>query len=299
MRLAGVIGQQDEHVRGCPAPEPTGALEGHCGMADIPRRILIINGKGGCGKTTVATNLAATYARTLNPDSPPQANGKPSSCYSVALIDHDPQASSSHWASLRDGAQPEVHLQAAHQRAGMYQTQAFAYRIPQQTNRIIIDGHSNARDRDLEMLLKQTDVVLVPILASPIDIHAGGRFLSELLTHRLFRASPKPVGVIANRVHQNTATHDKLMHFLDCLDVPNVATFRDTPAYHDAMASGLGIVDMPECRAARKENVAWRKLVAWIESQPHSDRASVQALRSRPLSAGRIDTRREADSAQA
>ena len=265
-------------------------------MTAIPRRILIINGKGGCGKTTVATNLAATYARTLNPESERGTQNAAEENFRVALVDHDPQASSTHWCELRDETLPPVHLQAAHQRAGMYQTQVFAYRIPQETDRIIIDGHSNARDRDLEGLLRQTDVVLVPILASPIDIRAGGRFISELLTHRVFRASPRPVGVIANRVQQNTATHEKLMRFLDCLDVPNVATFRDTPAYHDAMEEGKGIVDMPECRAARKENGAWRKLVNWIEAQPHTERASVQALRSRPLSAGRINTDGNTDS---
>ena len=269
---------------------------------EIPRRILVINGKGGCGKTTVATNLAATYAKTTSADrsdADPQDPAQRTRPYKVALIDHDPQASSTHWCETRSDDLPKVHIQAAHQRAGMYQTQVFAYRIPQETNRIIIDGHSNARDRDLDTLLKQADIILVPILASPIDIHAGGRFIADLLTHRSFRAAPRPVGVIANRVQQNTSTHDKLMHFLDCLDVPNVATFRDTPAYHDAVAQGKGIVDMPECRAARKEHGAWRRLVDWIEAQPHSDRASVQALRTRPLSAGRSRTSSDIDSLQA
>ena len=270
-------------------------------MAATSRRILVINGKGGCGKTTVATNLAAAYASKVNPDSALDGTGSPTERYNVALIDHDPQASSTHWCELRAASDDlrEVHLQAAHQRAGMYQTSVFASRIPQNIDRVIIDGHSNARDRDLEALLKQTDIVLVPILASPIDIHAGGRFLSELLTHRIFRASPRPVGVIANRVQQNSTTHEKLMHFLDCLDVPNVATFRDTPAYHDAMEQGKGVVDMPDCRGARKEHGAWMHLLKWIESQPSSDRASVQALRSRPLSAGRAPSKSQPSSAQA
>ena len=251
-------------------------------MTDMTRRILIINGKGGCGKTTVATNLAATYARTKNSDS-----DEPSSSFNVALVDHDPQASSSHWCELRDPSLPPVALKAAHERVGMYQTKTFASYISTDTDRIIIDGHSNARDRDLETLLKNTDVILVPVLASPIDIHAAERFMTQLLTHRLYRASPRPVGVIANRVQPNSDTHVKLMQFLECLDVPNVATFRDTPAYHDAMAQGKGIVDMPECRAARREHPTWRSLVSWIESQPHSERASVRALRSRPIAAAK------------
>ena len=72
------------------------------------RRILISNGKGGCGKTTIATNLAVSYAnRGVN----------------VALVDQDPQASSSYWAEQRSKELPTVHLVRAHQRANMYQTQ--------------------------------------------------------------------------------------------------------------------------------------------------------------------------------
>ena len=60
--------------------------------ASTTRRILVVNGKGGCGKTTVATNLAAAYAATG---------------LQVALCDYDPQASSHYWAEIRDGSEEE------------------------------------------------------------------------------------------------------------------------------------------------------------------------------------------------
>jgi chromosome partitioning protein len=236
------------------------------------RRILIINGKGGCGKTTIATNLAAAFAK----------QGK-----SVALVDNDPQASSSYWGENRDAAMPAVHLVRAHQRANMYETQTFHNRMPADVDRVIVDGHSNARDRDLETLIRQSDVILVPLLPSAIDIRAGSRFITNLLTHRLLRDSPRPVGVIANRVHPNTEMHTKLQHFLSCLDVPTVATFRDSPVYTDAVERGQGVIDMIECRAARKETPAWRKLVTWIDSQPGNAVTTVRALRTRPQAASR------------
>ena len=217
------------------------------------RRILVINGKGGCGKTTIATNLAVAFA---------------SARHVVALMDNDPQASSSYWGEQRDPALPPVYLVAAHRRSSMYQTQAFQNRLPPNVDRIIVDGHSNARDRDLELLLKQTDVVLVPMQPSSIDIQAGSRFITELLTHRVFRSAPRPVGVIANRVQPNTETHAKLQHFLACLDVPTVATFRDSPVYMEAAEHGKGIVDMIDSRAARKETPAWWELMRWIDEQP-------------------------------
>ena len=83
----------------------------------------------------------------------------------------------------------------------------------------------------------------------------------------------------------NTDTHTKLVHFLGCLDVPAVATFRDSPIYSDAIEFGQGVVDMFECRAARKETVAWRRLVDWIEDQQPSVLASSQSIRHRPKAA--------------
>ena len=214
------------------------------------RRVLVINGKGGCGKTTIATNLAVAYA----------CAGK-----KVALMDNDPQGSSTYWAGLRDEDLPPIEIVAKHERPSMYQTQAFHHRLSSDVEMIIIDGHSNARGRDLESLLRQTDAILVPILPSSIDIRAGGQFLTDLLTHRLYRAAPRPVGVIANRVQPNTETHDKLMNFLGCLDVPAVAQFRDSPVYTDAAEIGQGVVDMVDCRAARKETAQWKQLTNWLD----------------------------------
>jgi chromosome partitioning protein len=236
------------------------------------RRILISNGKGGCGKTTIATNLAVSYANR---------GAK------VALVDQDPQASSSYWAEQRSLELAPVHLVRAHQRANMYQTQTFHNRIPADVSRVVVDGCTNPLDRDLEMLLKQCDVILVPLLPSAIDIRTGGQFIKELLTHRSFRSMPKPVGVIANRVQPNSAMHARLEHFLQCLDVPRVATFRDSPIYPEAFERGEGLVDLVDCRAARRETPAWRTLTAWIERQPVSRGYSARELRNRPIRAPR------------
>ncbi|MEM6709279.1 MAG: ParA family protein [Pseudomonadota bacterium] len=235
------------------------------------RRILVVNGKGGCGKTTIATNLAVAYA---NRD------------HSVALIDNDPQAASTFWGEMRAPERPKVHVVPAHQRASMYETQAFHNRLDPTTSRIIVDGQSNARDRDLEVLMKQADVILIPVLPSAIDMHVGERFITELITHRAFRTAPRPVAVVANRVQPNTEFHDKLVQFLDCLDVPCVATFRDSPVYTQAAEVGDGVVDMKDCRAARKECVAWWELVNWIDAQEKRARVTVRDLRSRPKAAG-------------
>lgn len=213
-------------------------------------RILVVNGKGGCGKTTIATNLAAAYARLG---------------YSVALTDHDAQASSTHWLEQRPAPLPSIHLIAAHQRTAMYTTRAFQQRLPSDIERIIIDTPSAVSDRELDTLLRNIDVILVPLLPSSIDIRAGARFITQLLAHRSYRLRPAPVGVIANRVRRNTTSHVKLMHFLECIDVPTVATFRDSVLYTRMAEHGTGIFDDASDANAEREAGEWNNLLRWID----------------------------------
>ena len=241
-------------------------------MGSQTRKILVINGKGGCGKTTVATNLAVTFA-SLN--------------HTVALMDNDPQGSSGHWAELRPAELPPVSTIASHQRPNMYQTSSFHNRVPSDTEIIVVDGHSNARGKDIDTLLKQTDLILVPILPSAIDIRAGSRFITDLITNKQYRLNPRPIGVIANRVQPNTASHDKLINFLSCLDVPAVAQFRDSPIYVDAAEQGLGVMDMIDFRAARKEAAAWKNLVKWASIKIFDKNLSDQKGAKKPIAASK------------
>jgi chromosome partitioning protein len=213
-------------------------------------RILVVNGKGGCGKTTIATNLAAAYAHLG---------------HVVVLKDHDGQGSSGQWHEARAESLPTVHLREPHQRAPMYATPAFSQQLPVGTDRIVIDTPSAVEDGDLDALLRGVDLVLVPLLPSSIDIRAGSRFISTLLTHRAYKARSVPVGVIANRVRWNTRTHTKLIHFLECLDVPAVATFRDCALYTRLAEDGEGILDVDDVRRTLGELPQWEKLLAWIE----------------------------------
>ena len=198
----------------------------------------------------MATNLCAAYA----------LRG-----VAVGLVDNDGQGSGAYWTAQRPADAPQVALAGGGH--GM--------------NRIVIDD-ANGSERETGELVAMADVILVPVLPSAIDIRASERFITALMTRPQFRAAPRPIGVIANRAQHNTAAQDRLMHFLGCLNVPVAVTLRDSPLYGEAMGSGLGVADLFEVRAARKEMTAWRTLLRWVEDQLPS-----RIDKPRPLAAGR------------
>ena len=221
------------------------------------RRILIINGKGGCGKSTIATNLAVGYSQRG---------------HRTALMDYDSQASSTDWADLRvNSPDPKapLHVVPMHGKVGMYQTRAFQHQLPADISRIVIDTPSGARERDIDALIKHCDVILVPMLPSPLDIRSGSRFIAELLTNRGYRANPRAIGVVANRLQNNTASQQKLMHALECLGVPCVANFADSTLYGRAAEDGAGITELTvNDQASQAETAKWFDLIDWVENQP-------------------------------
>ena len=219
---------------------------------DRCRRILVANAKGGCGKTTVATNLCAAYA----------ARGM-----AVGLVDNDDQGAGAYWMTQRPADAPKI--------------ESVGSGGPS-PDCVVVDGQGDGLEGDAAALLAMADLILVPVLPSAIDIRAGERFITALMTRPEFRAAPRPVGVIANRVQPNTPAHTRLMHFLGCLNLPVAATLRDSPLYGDAMGSGLGVADLYDVRAARKEMTAWRALVDWVEGQLPS-----RVRHPQPLAAGR------------
>ena len=172
----------------------TAAIRPNAGTGALPRqrprRILVANGKGGCGKTTVATNLAGYYA---------------SQNYRTALLDYDPQGSSMHWVSVRREADyPDIHAVDAHRHPGSRVTRTFQLRIPPETERVVLDAPAGVHGHQLVEMLRDVDAVLIPVLPSAIDIHAVSRFIEELLLVGHVRARQIRVGVIANRVRENS-----------------------------------------------------------------------------------------------
>ncbi|UCE88204.1 MAG: AAA family ATPase [Pseudomonadota bacterium] len=226
------------------------------------QRVLVINAKGGCGKTTIATNLACAWA---------------CSGYRAALLDYDPQASAMRWLSLRSDERPAIHGVAVYRRPAGGQTSTWLHRLPPGTERVVMDVPAGVTGTRLLEYTRRADVVLVPVLPSPIDIHAASRFIQDLLLEAKVRQTRVRVGVVANRTRENTRIFQALQRFLASLELPLVTQLRDTQNYVHAAERGIGIHEMWDSRAGR-DKCQWVSLMDWLEQSSDSGHGDASRL---------------------
>ncbi len=215
------------------------------------RRVLVVNAKGGCGKTTIATNLASYYA---------------SKGLSVTLVDHDPQGSSTQWLALRSDEHNPISGVAAYRKPESTVTRTFQLRAHANTDRMIMDAPAGVHGMQLVELVREADTILIPVQPSPIDIHAASHFIKDLLLVAKVRARSIRVAVVANRVRSKTKVYQSLQRFLNSLQIPFVGFLRDTQNYVQSSEAGLGVYEWTG-HNIRQDRRQWEKLVRWIEEE--------------------------------
>lgn len=221
------------------------------------QRIVVLNPKGGSGKTTIATNLAACYA----------ANGE-----RPALMDLDPQASSVRWLRKRPTEAAPIHGIAAFERSATV-TRSWQTRIPAECGVVVIDTPAAIDPLALPDLTRGADAVLVPAMPSEIDIHATAKCIADLLLVAKIRRSQRRIAIVANRVRNNTRVSQSLMRFLKSLDIPLIATLRDTQSYVRSAEIGLGIYEMPRWQV-QQDLTHWQEVLAWLAARPRAQAAA-------------------------
>ncbi|HEY6483932.1 MAG TPA: ParA family protein [Steroidobacteraceae bacterium] len=212
------------------------------------KRIVVLNPKGGSGKTTIAINLASYFAsRQQRP----------------VLMDFDPQGSSLRWVKKRQPSQPAIHAIAAFE-TDSRTTRAFQLRVPENTTHVIVDTPAAVDPRQLPEVTRDADKIVVPVLPSDIDIHTCSRTIRDLLLVAKIRREDDRIGVIANRIRRNTLAYQALIRFLHTLGIPIVATIRDSMNYVRAAELGIGVHEM-KSYVAQTDVEQWRPLVEWLE----------------------------------
>ncbi len=205
------------------------------------RRIMVLNPKGGCGKSTLVTNLASYYA--LRGDA-------------VYLIDFDVQGSSMDWIAARPDSANAVQGGAADEKT---------FLIPHGKGVMIMDAPAGVHGKRLKQYVKQAQSLLIPVLPSPMDMRATARFIEELLVVGRISREKTRVAVVANRVRETTRVYHSLERFLARLSIPFLCSLRDTQNYIRAAERGLGIFEMP-AHEVQHDVEQWRPLLDWLDS---------------------------------
>jgi len=203
---------------------------------------MVLNAKGGCGKSTLATNIASYFAN----------DG-----YSVALADYDPQRSGLDWLERRPDNRPQI--------VGLEAFKEGLKRAPRSADFVIIDAPARSHGAELVNLVKHAETIVVPVLPSPIDMQASERFIKELKAVGKVERKDVKIAVVANRVREYTLIFEELDAYLTSAKVPYVAALREAQNYVRAYTRGLGIFELPEY-LAWPDWEQWEPLTKWLRS---------------------------------
>ncbi len=211
-------------------------------------KIVILNPKGGCGKTTLVTNLASYYAgRGPVP----------------AVMDCDSQGSTMRWLEKRPCSEAPIHGIAAYKNS-MQATRSWQLRVPNETSSLIVDTRASLTHDELREVTRDATSILVPVLPSAIDIHAASQCIADLLLVAKIDRRDRKLAVVANRTRQNTRSCEKLMRFLDTLGIPIIAVLRDSQNFVYAAGAGIGICEMPPHRV-KKDIEQLELVIQWLD----------------------------------
>ena len=225
---------------------------------DNLNKIVILNPKGGCGKSTLATNLAACYAQ----------QGR-----TPAIMDFDPQGSTIAWLKRRPGALPTIHGIAAYKK-NMQATRSWQLRVPDDTVNVIVDSPAGIGHDELCEITRDSTTILVPVTPSFMDIDAASRCIADLLLVAKIDRNDHKLAVVANRTRKHTKSLARLMRFLDSLGIPIIAVLRDSQSFVHSAEKGIGLHEMQPSRV-RPDLEQLERIARWLDGWSERRQAAV------------------------
>lgn len=190
---------------------PGGAMPGHV--------ITVAQQKGGSGKTTIAANLAVALLREG---------------HSVALLDTDPQGSLGRWfMARRDLGDPGLEFATASAWGVSYECD----KLRKLHDFIIVDTPPKV-DADLRPALRESDLVLVPVAASQVDVWATESVLD------LARREGRNAMVVLNRVKTGTRVLEDVITAVAAMEVLQAQTaLVNRVVYAESLGQGRGVLE--------------------------------------------------------
>ncbi len=207
------------------------------------RSIMVLNSKGGSGKSTVATNIASYYASRGN---------------RVMLVDCDPQASCLEWLAARPSGRSSI--------IGVDASRG-NFRVPRNIDYVVYDTPAAIRGKEINAYLRRAQSIIVPVLPSPIDMRAATPFIQKILENGRIARKECRIALIANRCRENTNIYHQLDTFLRRLrKVPFISVLRESQNYNKAAERGLGIFELAPY-LVRRDIDQWDPIIRWLNSK--------------------------------
>lgn len=208
------------------------------------RTIMLMNAKGGCGKTTLATNIATWFA---------------DEGARVALADFDPQGSSLDWLEARRDYEGIPVIEGIDGSRG-------PVKPARGTDYLIMDAPAGTHGPEINRMLKRVESLIIPVLPSPIDMRACRRFLDELLASGRVSRKQTRIAIVANRARENTLIYQQLEDYLAHLELPFLTHLRESQNYIRAAERGLGIFEMAPSQVWQDIEL-WDPVLEWLEKK--------------------------------
>ena len=207
------------------------------------RHVMVMNSKGGSGKSTLTTNIASYFA---------------SDGAKVTIADYDPQRSSLDWLSIRPDDLPHINGVAAFDEG--------IRNVPRDTEVLVIDAPARTHGSEMNELVRRAETIIIPVMPSPIDMKACAHFMEELLELGKVQRQQARLGLVANRVRENTLAFDELDQYLGKLKVPYLGQLRQSTNYLRAYQRGMSIFELPDYLAS-PDVEQWKPITKWLDSK--------------------------------
>ncbi len=207
------------------------------------RTIMVLNSKGGSGKSTVATSIASYYA----------TQGK-----KVVLVDCDPQGSSLDWLKARPSGRSSI--------TGIDGSSG-SFRAPRSADYVVFDTPAAVHGRELANFLRRAQSIIIPVLPSPIDMRAATPFIQKVLDNNRIARKEARVALVANRCRENYNIYHQLDAYLRKVrKAPFISVLRETQNYVRAAERGLGIFELAPY-SVRRDMDQWDPIIRWLNSK--------------------------------
>ncbi|GFO76333.1 chromosome partitioning protein [Bathymodiolus platifrons methanotrophic gill symbiont] len=201
--------------------------------------ILVGSQKGGCGKSTIATNISAALA----------VKGE-----DVMLVDADKQASSSNWFLDRseNPSLPKVHSIQKYD-----DVRASVIDLNERYEYVVIDAAG--RDSiELRTAMIVANAIVMPIRPSQFDLDTVPRMQEIYNDARILNSNLKFKAVITMGptnpvIHESDEAKSFFENYPDILLLKTI--IRERKVYRDAInGGGLGVVEMTNSKAKKEIN---------------------------------------------